>query len=182
MALSPEILRTFEKLVTELLERKDNFQALYEKMSPIIQYKEEFYVAFFLGYVAHNCKELFQLLMNRDMSYGEINETLEFLIDNEAGIRQALLSIKQEAEDVAISEGPSEPREIEEQPDIRIHEEEEVQPAEFLPPVERRVYSEMVDELQEELEELKYEVSVIKKVARNKIARYEVKQVRQRNR
>jgi hypothetical protein len=162
MTLSNEIHRSFNLLLDELLSRKENFYALFERMSPVIHHKDEFFTAFFLGYLAHSYKQLFTLFTNRDMHYEEINETLGFLMENEPRIRAALLA--------------------ELKPDVRTVPMEE--------PVESK-YEELAQQkggnmeriglLEESVDELKREIMILKKVAKNKIARYEVKQAKRGN-
>jgi len=163
MALSEEMHRSFNLLFDELLSRKENFYALFERMSPIIHHKDEFFTAFFLGYMAHGYKQLFLLFANRDMQYEEINETLGFLMESEPRIRAVLLA--------------------ESKPEMQTLPEEETVESKYMEggALEKGRNMERIGLLEESVDELKREITILKKVAKNKIARYEVRQAKSGN-
>ena len=149
MALSAEINSGFELLFNELLTKKENFRAIIARIDPIIHNKSDFFAAFFLGYLAHSYKQLFLLLKGREMDYEEINETLEYLMHNEAKIREIL-----------IGEYTNEPTE------------QISQIKESVEPV--KVDGDKLDIIERNLDEIRQEINLIKRVAREQIAKYEI--------
>ena len=149
MALSKEITHSFELLFNELLSRKEAFWTTLAKMEPVIHYRNEFFVAFFLGYLAHSYKQLFFMLTNRDMQYEEINETLEFLVRKEPEIREFLVGEWVPKKQI-----------------VDIQQEESIKPV--------KVDVERVNILEFDIEEIRKDINIIKRATKNEIAKYEV--------
>ena len=169
MALSKEITHSFELLFNELLSRKEAFWTTLAKMEPVIHYRNEFFVAFFLGYLAHSYKQLFFMLTNRDMQYEEINETLEFLVRKEPEIREFLVGEwvpKKQIADIQQEEESIKPVKV----DV---ERADIQQEESIKPV--KVDVERVNILEFDIEEIRKDINIIKRAAKNEIAKYEVK-------
>ena len=158
MALGTEMRGVLEQLMNSLLSRKDSFRLIFTKMEPVIHYEAEFFVAFFLGYIAHSYKQLFLILTNRDMQYDEISEVFEFLMRSEPKIRETLVGRR--AAEAEIEKVPEE--EIEKVPEA----EEKIRPPEIV---------KKVNALELGVTEIQYEINVIKEAVKNEIARYEVK-------
>jgi hypothetical protein len=95
MALSPEMSGILEMLLKTLLARRESFQAIFTQMKPIVHYEDEFFVAFFLGYIAHSYKQVFSILTNTDMKHDEIVSVLEFLMRSEPMIREGFQNLGQ---------------------------------------------------------------------------------------
>jgi len=150
-----------ELLMNELLSRKEGFQAIFSKLDPVLQNESKFFMAFFLGYMAHSYKEIFSNITNREMREKEIDEMLEFLIENESRIREALAGRPLEREVTYVPEMKEQVK-----ADDRVREE-------IVPAIADRVNT-----LEEDIEEVRREVNVIKMAARNTINRYEVKLIK----
>jgi hypothetical protein len=152
-----------ELLMNELLSRKEGFLAIFSKLDPVIQNESKFLVAFFFGYMAHSYKEIFSNITNREMREKEIDEMLEFLMENETRIREALagkplekeVTHLQEMKEQLVEDGLQQVRE-ESVPDI----------------------NDRVNTLEQDIEEVRREVNVIKQAARHTINRYEVKLIK----
>ena len=157
MALSSEMRRVLELLMNALLARKENFRALFTKMMPLIHYEDEFFLAFFLGYIAHSYKQLFLILASRDMQPDEINDMLEFLMRNQSKIREALVGRQAPLEE--IEHVPE--KAIERVPET----EEKARPPEII---------EKINALELSIDEIRQEINVIKGATREQIIRYEV--------
>lgn len=153
-----------EMLMNELLSRKEGFQAIFSKLDPVLQNESKFFVAFFLGYMAHSYKEIFSNITNREMREKEVDEMLDFLMENESRIREALAGKPLE-------------KEVTYQPEMK----EQLVEADNLQQVKEEVVPNLddrVNTLEEDIEEIRREVNVIKQAARHTINRYEVKLIK----
>lgn len=170
MALSRDMRSVLELLMNALLARKESFSVIFAKMKPIVHYEAEFYVAFFVGYVAHSYKQMFLSLTNRDMHYDEINEALEFLMRNESRIREALLGREVPREE--IEHVPEKVELVPEKEVERVPEKEEkIKPVEI--GIEKRA-----NDLELSVEEIRREINLIKQSAKEKITKYEIQLAR----
>lgn len=151
-----------ELLMNELLSRKEGFRAIFSKLDPVIQNESKFLVAFFFGYMAHSYKEIFSNITNREMREKEIDEMLEFLIENESRIREALVGKPLEKEVTHLPE-------MKEQ----LLKADDLMRKEVVPTITDRVNT-----LEQDIEDVRREINVIKLAARNTINRYEVKLIK----
>jgi hypothetical protein len=114
--------------------------------------------------MAHSYKEIFSNITNREMREKEIDEMLEFLIENETRIREALAGKSLQRE---VTYLPEMKEELVKADDLQQVTEE------IVPDVTARVHT-----LEQDIEEIKREINVIKQAARNTINRYEVKLIK----